>query len=78
MKLDAHLLWTTLLCACVVISSARAVAGQEYPNRPIVLVVPFAVGGPVDVMSRTVADSMSRRLGQSVVIESAVGAGLLI
>jgi len=48
---------------------------QDYPNRPITLIVPFAAGGPTDVISRIVGDHMSRTLGQQIVIENIVGAG---
>jgi tripartite-type tricarboxylate transporter receptor subunit TctC len=48
---------------------------QSYPARPIIMIVPFAAGGPVDVMARTVAERMSRYIGQPVVIENVLGAG---
>jgi tripartite-type tricarboxylate transporter receptor subunit TctC len=48
---------------------------QEYPNRPITLVVPYAAGGGNDVMARIVAEKMSRTLGQQVVVENRPGAG---
>src|SRR6185436_7949363 len=48
---------------------------QDYPNRPIVLVVPYAAGGGNDVMARIVADKMSKTLGQQIVIENRGGAG---
>lgn len=48
---------------------------QEYPSRPITLIVPFAAGGPTDVISRIVGEHMSRTLGQQIVIENVVGAG---
>lgn len=50
-------------------------AAQDYPARPITLIVPFAAGGPTDVISRIVAEHMSRTLGQQIVIENVVGAG---
>jgi tripartite-type tricarboxylate transporter receptor subunit TctC len=53
----------------------HSAAAQDYPVRPIVMIVPFAAGGPVDVMARTVAEGMSRYIGQPVVIENVVGAG---
>ncbi len=53
---------------------APAVA-QDYPARPITVIVPFAAGGPTDVVARIVGDHMSRTLGQTLVIENVVGAG---
>jgi tripartite-type tricarboxylate transporter receptor subunit TctC len=50
-------------------------AAQDYPNRPITVIVPFAAGGPTDVIARIVTDNMSRSLGQTFVIENVVGAG---
>ena len=48
---------------------------QPYPWRPITMIVPFAAGGPMDVIARVVAEGMRVPLGQSVVIENVVGAG---
>ena len=50
-------------------------AAQDYPTRPITLIVPFAAGGPTDVIARIVGDHMSKTLGQQLVIENVVGAG---
>jgi putative tricarboxylic transport membrane protein len=55
--------------------AAEPAAAQEYPTRPITLIVPFAAGGPTDVISRIVGEHMSRTLGQQIVIENVVGAG---
>jgi len=52
-----------------------AAAAQDYPARPITLVVPYAAGGGNDVMARIVADKMSKSLGQQIVIENKGGAG---
>jgi len=49
--------------------------GQEYPNRPIALVVPFSAGGPGDVIARLLGTSISATLKQPLVIENVVGAG---
>jgi tripartite-type tricarboxylate transporter receptor subunit TctC len=51
------------------------VAAQDYPTRNITIIVPFAAGGPTDVIARIVGDDMSRTLGQQIVIENIVGAG---
>ena len=48
---------------------------QDYPNRPVTVVVPFAAGGPTDVIARIVTENMQRTLGQTFVIENVVGAG---
>ena len=52
-----------------------AVAQTAYPNRPITVIVPFAAGGPTDVVARIIGDHMSQTLGQQLVIENVGGAG---
>jgi tripartite-type tricarboxylate transporter receptor subunit TctC len=52
-----------------------ASAQDTYPQRPILMIVPFAAGGPTDVVARIVGDHMSRTLGQQVVVENVAGAG---
>jgi tripartite-type tricarboxylate transporter receptor subunit TctC len=51
------------------------VHAQTYPARTITVIVPFAAGGPTDVVARIVGDHMSKTLGQQLVIENVVGAG---
>ncbi len=48
---------------------------QSFPSRPVVMVVPFAAGGPTDVVARMLAVPMGKSLGQTVVVENTVGAG---
>ena len=48
---------------------------QTYPTKPVTLVIPFAAGGPTDVVGRLLAQSMSKTLGQQVIVENTVGAG---
>jgi len=50
-------------------------AEDAYPNRPITVIVPFAAGGPTDVVARLVGEHMSRTLGQQLVVENVGGAG---
>ncbi len=54
---------------------SAAVAQAVFPERAISLVVPFAAGGPTDVVARMIAIPMSKSLGQTVLVENAVGAG---
>ena len=65
-----------LLLACVATLLAVPLAhAQDYPNRLIMLVVPYTAGGGNDAMARIVADKMSKTLGQQIVIENRGGAG---
>src|ERR1700676_5496023 len=50
-------------------------AAQDYPSRPITLIVPYTAGGGNDLMARTAAEKMSKALGQQIVIENRGGAG---
>ncbi len=52
-----------------------AALAQGFPSKPITLIVPFAAGGPSDVIGRLVGEHMSRTLGQQVVVENVAGAG---
>jgi tripartite-type tricarboxylate transporter receptor subunit TctC len=61
--------------AMILAMAAVPAAAQDYPSRPITIIVPFAAGGPTDVIARIVADNMSKTLGQTLVIENVVGAG---
>jgi tripartite-type tricarboxylate transporter receptor subunit TctC len=57
---------------------ATALAGpafaQAYPTKPITLIVPFAAGGPTDLMARIVGERMSKELGQQIIIDNVTGA----
>jgi tripartite-type tricarboxylate transporter receptor subunit TctC len=65
-----------LLAGAVALAAASLPAvAQNYPNRPVTVIVPFAAGGPTDVVARIVTDHMAKSLGQSFVIENVVGAG---
>src|SRR3954463_13100036 len=66
---------TLVLLFAVAVAASPAATAQDYPTKPITLVVPYAAGGGNDAMARTVADKMSRTLGQQVVVENRAGAG---
>lgn len=66
-----HLIATTF-AALAGIGSAMA---ESYPTKPITFIVPFAAGGPLDSLSRAIAEPMSADLGQPIVIENVAGAG---
>jgi tripartite-type tricarboxylate transporter receptor subunit TctC len=59
---------------CVAIAVAAPAAAQDYPVRPITIVLPFPAGSGIDVTARLVADNLSTRLGQPVVVENKAGA----
>jgi tripartite-type tricarboxylate transporter receptor subunit TctC len=61
-----------LASLCAFVAPAKA---QTYPTRSITMIVPFAAGGPTDVISRIVTGHMAQTLGQSIIIENVVGAG---
>jgi len=63
------------LVALLVLAPVGAGLAQDYPSRPITLVVPYSAGGGNDVMARIVAEKMSKSLGQQIVIENKGGAG---
>src|SRR5262249_8783158 len=64
-----------IAAAALGLAAGSAAAQTDFPQRAITLIVPFAAGGPTDVVSRIVGDHMSRTLGQPVIIENVVGAG---
>lgn len=61
--------------AALMLAATGVAAQTVYPSRSITLVVPFAAGGPTDVVARALGAVMSKSLGQSVVIENKLGAG---
>jgi tripartite-type tricarboxylate transporter receptor subunit TctC len=64
------------LGAFAMLGAATApVQAQDYPTRAITIIVPFAAGGPTDVVTRLVGEQISKTLGQPVVVENVVGAG---
>ena len=64
-----------LIAAAPLALAGPALAQSAYPNKPITLVVPAAAGGPTDTVARLIAESMTKTLGQTVVVENVGGAG---
>src|SRR5690349_17808049 len=60
--------------AAAILFAAPALA-QNYPTRPITLIVPYAAGGSVDAVARIVSDRLAAKLGGTIVIENVAGAG---
>ena len=66
-----------LLAAAVALAATLtgSAFAQSYPTKPVTMIVPFAAGGPTDIIARFVGEHMSRTLGQQIVIENVAGAG---
>ncbi len=78
MRFVTQMLFALLLVGAIP-SAAVAQAPSDFPSRPVKLLVPFAAGGPTDVVARILADLLSARWGgQSVVIENRPGAGTIV
>lgn len=60
------------------LSACSAALAQEFPQRPVTLIVPFSAGGPTDVVARHLALAMAKSLGQSVVVENRASSGGIV
>ena len=72
--LGAALLGAALLSAALLLLAAAPSAAETYPDRPLRIVIPFAAGGPNDMIARPLADHLSQALGQPVIIDNRPGA----
>src|ERR1700716_463008 len=68
--------WFRMIAAAVAMVAAGGVASaQSFPSKPVHIFVPYAAGGGVDILARTLGDVVSRQWGQTVVVENRPGAG---
>jgi tripartite-type tricarboxylate transporter receptor subunit TctC len=63
------------IALAMVVGEAAVASAQQYPVRPITMIVPFAAGGPTDVLARILGQHMGQSLGQQIVVENVTGAG---
>jgi len=70
-----------IAAVCLFLAGSAVVsadAQDRYPTRPITIIVPFAAGGPTDILARLIGQSIGPMLGQQVVVEDITGAGGMI
>ncbi len=78
MSVRSNALSVVLLALGGLVSAPVNADAQTYPNRPIKIVVPVGPAGSYDIVGRLLADQLSKRLGQSVVVENRPGAGTIV
>jgi len=68
-------MFKSLALACATFVFALTASAQDYPNRSVTMVVPYAAGGPTDTVARVLAQAMTKPIGQTVVVENRASAG---
>src|SRR5262245_41778719 len=69
------MLWRLVLMAALVSGAQTAALAQAWPTRPVHVLVPQSAGGALDIVTRAVAEQLTIRLGQPMVVENRTGAG---
>src|SRR5918992_4899671 len=69
---------STLIAAAIVLAATPALAQAPYPSRPIRIIVPTSPPGGADVVARSIAQPMSERLGQQVIVDNRAGASTML
>ena len=69
---------TGLVLAAILLVPGQPATAQSYPDRPVKIVVPIGPAGSYDIVGRLMADQLSKRLRQSVVVENRPGAGTIV
>jgi tripartite-type tricarboxylate transporter receptor subunit TctC len=75
MQIDTLMIRALAACAALLFASAAPAQSPPYPDRPVKIIVPFAAGGPTDVVARLIAQKLSEKHGQQFYIEDMAGAG---
>lgn len=70
--------WFRILAAAALLAAAGSASAQPFPSKPVHILVPYAAGGAVDILARTLGDAVSQQWHQSVIIENRPGAGGVI
>ncbi len=68
-------MWPRLTIILMLAGLSEGAAAQTWPSKPIRIIVPFSAGSGTDIVARTVADQLSKQIGQTIVVENRVGAG---
>lgn len=75
MKVIWNVTIATILSAAVLMGAAQTAVAQDYPSRPVRVIVPYPPGGAADVLARITMQELSKRLGQTFVVENRAGGG---
>ncbi|HLH87958.1 MAG TPA: tripartite tricarboxylate transporter substrate binding protein [Xanthobacteraceae bacterium] len=67
--------WRLVAAVVGALAATSPVAAQDYPSRPIHMIVPFAAGGPADILARAIAPALGAHLKQTIIVENRGGAG---
>src|SRR3954463_14621607 len=67
--------WILVMATLVAVSFSTAFLGQGFPERPVQIITPYAAGGGLDIITRTVAQRLSAQWGKQVIVDNRPGAG---
>src|SRR5580704_7607124 len=70
--------WPIAAFFLILASVRTGASAQEFPTRPVTMVVPFAAGGPIDLLGRLIQPALAKALGQPVVVENVSGGGGMV
>jgi tripartite-type tricarboxylate transporter receptor subunit TctC len=73
-----RLLAVTAIAVAVILTCIERLSAQEWPTRPLTMVVPFAAGGPADTVARILSPGVSEQIGQQIIIENVGGSGGMV